>query len=266
MKVRGNSRRTEDFCRYPPLLMKFKKSETTKTVFEGQRKLKLVTPCLENIDEGVQLISREFLVYKMYNIITDTSFRVRPIQLQYKDINSGKEVTAGSYLIEDVKMLAERLGLAQSGKIQYSSSTPDYSNSTRVSLFQFMIGNHDWYFPNHNMRILVHENQDSIAVPYDFDLSGFVNSPYAEPRRDYYQETVKDRYFLGHCRTPEEFEVQFAYFRSKKVKILELIDSADWIPSEQRSEMKRYIEAFYSIINNEEEVKRTIMTTCQRFF
>ena len=265
IRVRGNSRRTEEFCHYPPLLLNFKEKETSGTIFAGQNKLKLVTPCLENVDDGVQVISREFLAYKIYRIITDSSFRVRPVNVRYVDLDDGTEVNTGSFLIEDAGMMADRLGMTLLKDLEWPEETPDYVHSTKVSLFHFMIGNLDWYFPNHNMKILANAKGDSVAIPYDFDLSGFVSAPYAEPRTDYYQEKITDRYYLGHCRTREEFEKEFDYFRSKEDEIYNLIDSADWIPVEQRKEMTDYIRSFYALISDEEQVAKTIMTTCQSF-
>jgi len=265
MRVRGNSRRTEDFCYYPPLLIKFKSKEINGTVFDTQKRLKLVTPCLENHEEGVVLISKEYIVYRMYNLISDFSFRVKPLSVHYRDINSGRELETGSFLIEQDKKMAERLGYHVVKDLVYREETPDYRNSTRLSLFQFMIGNVDWFYPNHNLKVLTNES-DTVAIPYDFDLSGFVNAPYAEPRTAYYQKTVRDRYFLGHCRSPEELKKELAFFRANEQSFYTIIDDSKWLDISVRDDLKEYLASFFVLINDPEQVERTILSTCSSIY
>jgi hypothetical protein len=67
VKTRGNFRRDANNCKMPPLLLNFSKSEKLKgSVFEDQKKLKLVVPC-----RGDEFVVREWLVYKLYNLLTE---------------------------------------------------------------------------------------------------------------------------------------------------------------------------------------------------
>ena len=64
IKTRGHFRKSASNCKYPPLMLNFPKSEVTEnTLFAGQNKMKLVTPC-----QGEQYIVHEYLVYKLYNL------------------------------------------------------------------------------------------------------------------------------------------------------------------------------------------------------
>ena len=57
-KTRGHFRRLKENCSYPPLALKFSKSDLLKTsVFKNQDKLKLVMPC-----RGDEYVVREWLV------------------------------------------------------------------------------------------------------------------------------------------------------------------------------------------------------------
>jgi hypothetical protein len=77
----------------------------------------------------------------------------------------------------------------------------------------------------HNMRVIQLPTRTLIAVPYDFDLSGFVNAPYAVPDRRLGLRTVVDRKYRGPCRTTDEFDQAAAAFRAKHADMLALIDS-----------------------------------------
>jgi hypothetical protein len=265
MRVRGNSRRTEDFCYFPPLLLKFKPKDIKGTPFESEKRLKLVTPCLQNLEEGVELISREYIVYRFYNEITNFSFQVKPLSVEYRDINSGRQQETGSFLIERDEKMAERLGYELLDDLVYREETPDYLNSTRLSLFQFMIGNVDWFYPNHNLKIMTN-GSDTIAVPYDFDLSGFVNAPYAEPRSSYYQNSVRDRYYMGQCRSRDTMEQELNFFREKEKAFYHIIQEASWLSPEIRTDLEEYLQSFYVLIGDPEKVENTILSTCSSIY
>ena len=105
IKTRGNSRKSLSNCKYPPILLNFAKSKTSKTsMFYGQDKMKLVTPC-----QGDQYVVNEYLVYKLYNIITPYSFRARLVKVIYDDTVKGKasEPLYGM-ILEEAKQMAKR--------------------------------------------------------------------------------------------------------------------------------------------------------------
>src|SRR6478752_7681791 len=70
-KTRGHFRRTMGNCTYPPLLLQFTKDEAlSSSIFKEQDKLKLVMPCV-----GDDYVIKEWLVYKIYNLVTPKSFK-----------------------------------------------------------------------------------------------------------------------------------------------------------------------------------------------
>jgi hypothetical protein len=85
-KTRGHFRRTNGNCTYPPLLLQFTKNDTlSSSIFSGQNKLKLVMPC-----RGDDYVVREWLVYKIYNLITPKSFRARLVSIELNDTKRKK--------------------------------------------------------------------------------------------------------------------------------------------------------------------------------
>ena len=65
------------------------------------------------------------------------------------------------------------------------------------------------------------------TVPYDFDYGGLVNAPYAvvDATRIRGITTVRERLYLGPCRTEAELEPHFAKFRAAKNDIVVLLNS-----------------------------------------
>src|SRR5690606_35226948 len=106
-KTRGNFRRQKANCNYPPLLLNFVKKLTKNTLFEGQDKMKLVMPCTN--DDSV---IREYLAYKLYNLVTEKSFRARLVRITLFDEEKNKD--AGDFfgfLLEEDDQMAERNGM-----------------------------------------------------------------------------------------------------------------------------------------------------------
>jgi hypothetical protein len=80
--VRGKSRAVA--CQFPPLLLNFPAKELGGTWFDGENRLKLATHCEQNeAFERYQAI--EYTAYRVLNLLTDTSLRVRPVEVTYYD-------------------------------------------------------------------------------------------------------------------------------------------------------------------------------------
>jgi hypothetical protein len=71
-----------NICSFLPLLLKFSKENVLNTIFQNQDKLKLVLPC-----KGEKYLVREFYVYRLYNLITYQSFKVRLVKLTFEDLS-----------------------------------------------------------------------------------------------------------------------------------------------------------------------------------
>ena len=80
-RVRGNFRLRRDICNFPPLRLDFPQSQMDGTVFEGQNRLKLVTPCNDSRAEYQRYVFDEYLAYKVLNLLTPASYRVRLVEI-----------------------------------------------------------------------------------------------------------------------------------------------------------------------------------------
>ncbi|RYZ25491.1 MAG: hypothetical protein EOO10_18115 [Chitinophagaceae bacterium] len=253
--ARGEFRRT--LCQMPSLMVNFKGN--TSSPFAKLKKLKMVCGC-NSSDYNERLVLTEYLVYKIYNLLTDMSFRVRLAKTIYQDQNNkGKPVSQYAFFIEDVDELAKRNGCKEYKNIANSL----YSNRkqmTLMNIFQYMIGNTDWSVPNYHNIKLIYTVADSTAYPYiihyDFDFSGLVNASYAFPNHELFTiEKVTDRFYRGMPRTLEEVEAVLETFKNTKEKIMQLISGFELLPSGDRQTMVSYLEEFYETINNKKKVE-----------
>src|SRR5207247_7684958 len=67
--TRGHFRLRQTSCTFVPLRVEFDRPSVLGTVFDGHKALKLVTHCRDN-DTYEQYILREYLVYKVFNLLT----------------------------------------------------------------------------------------------------------------------------------------------------------------------------------------------------
>jgi len=71
-------------CAFPPIRIDLPAHKVDDTPFAGQDKLKLVTHCLSARLYERNLL-REFALYRAFNALTDSSFRVRLAHVTYID-------------------------------------------------------------------------------------------------------------------------------------------------------------------------------------
>lgn len=111
IRSRGRFRRRPDIFDFTPLLLNFKKSKVKRTLFDHQDKLKLVTHCNSSSPRYEQYVFSEYLVYRILNLLTDVSFRIRLLRVTYVDTDrNDRRKSAWVFLIEHRDRLAKRIG------------------------------------------------------------------------------------------------------------------------------------------------------------
>lgn len=255
LTVRGHMRRT--ICNIPPVKLNLKSSSSPKLA--SLKNLKLVAVCRGG-NYDAQLLLKEFLCYKIYNLLTDQSFRVRQVNLTYEDnMNKKKPVVQDAFFIENIDVMAKRNNCKEMPETKMSSESAERKQMTLVNIFEFMIGNTDWSVPNNHNIKLIKPRKDSFAraipVPYDFDYSGLVNADYAVPDAIMKQASVVTRVYRGFPRTMEELQAAISVFNQKKNSIYSLIANFQPLSASNKREITKYLDDFYEIINNPKEVK-----------
>jgi hypothetical protein len=267
VRTRGNFRLQERICREPPLRLNFTETEPQGTVLDGQGKLKLVTHCRDS-DRYEQNLLEEFLAYRIYNQLTDMSHRVQLARVTYLDTSGkNKPITRMAFIIEDADSMASRLGGVL---INAPAASPDDFDQDQLSLmylFQFMIGNVDWGAgTSHNVRILG-KDLEYYPIPYDFDWSGLVDAPYAgpNPMTQPFHDSVRERLYWGGCLQGLDYQRLFGRFNEEREAILALARNQVGLSDRNVEWAVRYLEEFYSIINDPRRAEREIVSACRKW-
>ncbi len=268
IRTRGHFRR--DNCKFPPLQLNFRKSQTDETLFDKQDKLKLVVHC-DRSGRYQQSLLREYLAYRVLNTLTDWSFRVRLLRVTYVDSEEHRpDQTRFDFLIEHKNRLGKRHGMkeAKVEEATVDSIQPGPLNLT--SLFQFFIANTDFSpirsAPDrdccHNYVLFEKDSEQMIPVPYDFDLSGFVNAQYAKPDVRFGLHNVRQRLYRGRCANNDYVADSLQQFRNNRETIFELVNQQVGLSSAVRKSIFRSMESFYKVIDEPREVERQLLGKC----
>ncbi|MGQ0737770.1 MAG: hypothetical protein ACT4OJ_01805 [Bacteroidota bacterium] len=261
---RGKFRR--GYCRIPPIMMQFRNVSSPRLSSLG--KLKLVIACGAATGDE-ELLLKEFLVYKLYNQLTDKSFRVRLIKTTYNDTRGRiKPFSQYTFMLEDDGDMARRNGCHKKTHGQFLTDATHRENMTLVAIFQYMIGNTDWAVPNeHNIEIVFSKENPALppyAIPYDFDYCGLVDASYAVPNEIIGTEKVTERVYRGFPRTMEELQAALDLFRSKKTAILSIISNFTPLNERARRNMTNYLDDFFRMIERKSEVQSAFIDNARR--
>jgi hypothetical protein len=268
LKGRGNFRFKQ--CYFPPLGIKIKKDDAKGTVFQGNKKLKLVISC-NNGESSNMLILKEFLCYKLYEEISPYAFHTRltDIELIERLRKSDKKYQLKGILIEDINNTAARLGAKILNKVNISPSALDDTSALRFELFQFMISNTDWSAVyQHNAKLISVPPEKFVSLIYDFDMSGLVNAPYAIVSEingeQLAQSHVTDRLYRGYCHEPQVMEYVRKEYLSKQAVLMTIPDQLKGQLSDKEiKEIKNYMNGFFVILQDNRLFEREILDKCR---
>jgi hypothetical protein len=265
----------QEACKFPPIRLEFEKETVAGTTFRGQKKLKLVTHC-ERATDYDQYYVLEMLAYRMYNLLTDYSFRVRPLQVTYVDSENGKEVdTRFAFVIESHGDMAERNGLNKIDIPKISHKRLDPKPTALFSLYQFMIGNVDWaalvgHDPDeccHNVKLIGPEplgDKDLvIPVSYDFDSAGLVDAEYAAPPDGLPINRVTQRLYRGYCIHNSELEAARQQTLDKESAILALIENESRLTDKSKKKALKFMDKYFEIAKDPGEFKEEVLDECR---
>lgn len=268
---RGITRLKRDVCQFPPLRVEFPAPPPAGSLFAGQRRLKLVTHCRSSPSFQQHLLL-EYAAYRLYNVLTEASFRVRLAAIDYVD-DRGATTSRLGFFIEDHRDLAQRNGMQRpevGDRIATSRlSAPD---SARLALFEYMIGNLDWSIhagpPGerccHNSRLIARSGPASaelVAVPYDFDFSGLVDAPYAVPPDEIPVASVRSRHYRGYCRHNAQVPAAAAELRAARPALAATLASVPLLEERTRRKAADYLDGFFRDIADEAKI-RSMLRTC----
>jgi hypothetical protein len=271
VRLRGRSRR--ELCQFPPLRFKFAEEDTANTVFAGQRKLKLVTHCRPG-DSYKTSALREYAAYRIFNLLSEVSYRVRLLRITYEDTDGRlKETTFERYgfLIEPATSLAARTDGRIAEVCGISIASLDNLQAASAFIFNFLIGNTDWSLvPSENESCCCH-NIDLIdvgarryTVPFDFDLSGLVNARYARPNPVTRISRVTQRRYRGYCLPPGSLAPALRQIKERKTEVLNVVRYLPGLSPKERRTSLEFLERFFDRAEDEDKLLRSFERRCLR--
>ena len=269
MTTRGKSRLT--YCSFPPLTLNLKRKQTKATVYEGQNKLKIVTHC-KNGSLHLRYVHQEYGIYRAFNVLTDYSYRVRMLEVTYRDTDGKrKDETHDAFFIEPHNGVGMRLGMQRLRVAQVSPNQLDAWQAATYTLFQYLIANTDWSMLKgpgedgccHNGKVIIKPgSQDGwIVLPYDFDQAGLINTKYSMPAPALGLRSVRQRMYRGRCQHNDELPATVEMFNQNRQAVEAAFIAEVLSERSQRSSMK-YIDKFYDTINDPRSFEKNILYDC----
>jgi hypothetical protein len=269
LRTRGIFR--NKWCVFPPIELNLKKAHFGYTDLDKISKLKMVPECKFSSDNK-DYVLKEYLAYKLFNVLTDTSFRVRLLKVTYLDTQKKrKPIQQLCFFIEPAEMLAARTNCTpvKSRTLNQKNIVPKIMD--RFAIFNFMIGNYDWSVPGlHNVLVVKTMGLDTtglgIAIPHDFDWSGLVNPPYALPTEEMGIQTVRERLFFGICRSKEVYLKDLESFVQKKDEFYRIINEFPYLNQREKKDATDYLDEFFNqLVGKKENLIYNLTNTCKRF-
>lgn len=255
-------------CSFAPIELNLRKANFGYSDLNKISKIKLVTQCASGPDFEDYLL-REYLIYKLFNVLTDTSFRVRLLKVNYIDSQKKrKSVKQFGFFIEPVAMLAARTKTVPINVRSVNQKNILPRVMDRLAIFNYMIGNFDWSVAGqHNVRVIkslvIDTAQLGIAVPYDFDWAGLVNASYAIPPEDLKIHSVRERIYRGACRTREEYAKDLDLFIAKKEAIFRVVNDFPYLNQKVKKEIINYLGEFFDGSSGKRPVINDFLTRCK---
>ncbi len=265
IKTRGTFRKS--FCYFPPFWINITNSGINTDAMYGVKKMKVVTHCMKTRDYQ-DYVLKEYLAYKIYNIISPYSFRVRLLRIKYVDTGRNNNIQEGwAFVIEPVELLAKRLDARIIENDKLSMARMNAGIMDKLAMYYYMMGNTDFSVTGlHNIKIILLNNPGPVGyipVPYDFDYTGFVNTTYAKPADNVNLEKVTDRYFLGPCRSDEVFQRLTDEFKGSYKEMQDLLQSFEYLSVEKKIELLRFMEEFHSEIESADFIQARLRPACK---
>jgi hypothetical protein len=195
---------------------------------------------------------------------------VRLLEIDYVDSgNTDNRMTHFAFVTESQQALARRM----KGEVLAISQVPkrrlNEDHAALIYVFQYLIGNTDWSLVAgadddtccHNGQ-LIGVGSDIFYVPFDFDLAGVVNPPYARPDRSLPIRKVTQRLYRGYCGPEEALESAIAHVVAQREVILDLYRKESALERSARHRAVRFLTRFFEQAEDPDELLTQFQRKC----
>lgn len=267
--LRGNTSLSPLECSFPKFSLYFSEDQVSGTILSGIEQLAIGSHC--SLQGGHSALygrsydgkspHREAMVYRLLEILEISSFKTRPLLIQYidHDVLATPATVAWQqgFALESLKQFSKRLGfelideeLAQQIDLSEQGLT-NIQQLTRIALFNEMIGNNDWKVNYHEAtgsrltwNVFLAKNLKSLTIeviPNDFDLSSVVTL---------LTEKVDAPAAILRKLPNDEMARAKLYFQSKKNILFEEIKALQESDPGGYQFFKTKLDQFYALLLN----------------
>jgi hypothetical protein len=260
LSPRGITRKTRDTCDFPPLRDELTAPAPKGSLFEHQRKLKLVTHCRRDA-AFQQKVLLEYSAYRLFNLMTPLSFRARLANVDYVNSDGQPYISRVGFFLEDFDDVGKRnaMQVAHMGSLVPLQQIEPASGA-RFAVFEYMISNYDWSMraaPQgeeccHNGKMLTDGVPGSLLtiIPYDFDYSGLVDAPYALPPEGVPVDNVRNRSYRGYCAHMAQARAFAAQLSPRRAEFLGVFTTIPGMDPRTQARAAAFVQGFFTDIDS----------------
>jgi len=264
MKARGKFRRSH--CILAPFWLDVRNVDLKSDEQQDFARIKIVTHCKGSLAYE-DYVLKEYLCYKIYNIISPNSFRVRLVRMTYVDTGRDNKIKEGwAFMIEPEQMLAQRKDAVVVKRDDLTTHLLRPREIDILALFQYMIGNVDYsVYGRQNMKFLGlpgYRTEGYTPVPYDFDYTGLVDAYYAVPSENLAIKSVRERVYLGPCREDEVYQSAFEYINQCREEIVQLVKDFEFLDQKDKKGVIYYLEQYFELSEYPKSLIYSLQRTC----
>ncbi len=252
VRTRGKSRL--EVCAFPPLRLRFPADQPTASIFSGLDRVKLVTHCSNGYRSRDNLLS-EFAAYRMFQLLTGNSFRVRLLSMRYIDTSRSQRrpLEGLAFAIEPLEIAAGRMQGEATPVPHIVKSRVDRDQAALVFVFQYLIGNSDYSLVTgtgddeccHNLEPVTVDGRH-VLVPYDFDLSTLVGARYAKLSVSYMRNRGRVRTYGGYCLDELHLDEAIGAVLAHETELLEMVRELPWSTAEAGQRRVDFVASFFA--------------------
>ena len=266
VRIRARGEIRKQICFAPMFWVNIRHAGVEAEDLEDVIKLKMVVRCKSN-SLHKSLVLREYLTYQIWNLLSPYGFNTRLVKLKIIDTSRKDKVSEDwAFFIEPEALMAERNNCMSIKNDRLSFKTVNREQMDKVAMFSYMIAQADYSVTGrHNLKILTPKEYGTtgfITVPYDFDYCGLVNAEYAVPGENLGIENVRERFYLGACRSKEDYQKAIEWLASHRDEIIDLINSFEYLEESDKEDMVEYLEEYFEQAEFEKFIERYIQPTC----
>lgn len=265
VKTRGSWRLQRDTCTIPPLFLVFPQQQSKGTLFVGQDMLPLTTHCSRKRGRNDDYVLKEYLAYRIYNLFSEKSVRVRLASIRYRKSKDSKQPNPHyAFFSEHFNSVAARNGAELWATEILDPLLSDSMEMATVELFQYLIGNTDFsVLGQHNIVLLRTTNGRVTPLPFDFDFSGLVYAKYAGPDPSLPLKSTRERLYRGICHPSLDWDELFRKFMDQRAEVIALLDATPGLSRRAQKSTRKYLQQFYAILDSPEQRQEKIVDACR---